>query len=89
MSQVSPEIKVLVDKGFACWNSGDIDLMADGYADDAEVDTTAALPDSRCYREREEFTRYFHDLWDAWDRMRIEPLMSPRSAAEGPWSRSG
>ena len=50
MSQVSADIKALVDKGFTCWNSGEIDLMADDYADDAEVDTTAAVPDGRSYK---------------------------------------
>jgi ketosteroid isomerase-like protein len=74
MSEVSPEIKAFVDKGFTCWNTGEIDLMADDYADDAEVDATAAFPDGRRYKGREEFARYFHDLWDAWDRLRIEPL---------------
>jgi ketosteroid isomerase-like protein len=74
MSEVSPEIKALVDKGFACWNSGEIDLMADDYTDDAEVDTTTAVPDGRCYKGREEFVKYFHDLWNAWDRVQMEPL---------------
>jgi ketosteroid isomerase-like protein len=74
MSQVSPDIKALVNKGFTCWNGGEIDLMVDDYADDAEVDTTTAVPDGRCYTGREEFVRYFHDLWDAWDRLRMEPL---------------
>jgi ketosteroid isomerase-like protein len=74
MSEVTPEIKAFVDQGFACWNGGEIDLMADGYADDAEVDTTTAFPDGRCYEGREEFVRFFHDQWDAWDRLRMEPL---------------
>jgi ketosteroid isomerase-like protein len=71
---VSPDIKAFVDQGFACWNGGDIDLMADSYADDAEVDTTTVLPDGRCYKGREEFVRYFHEQWDAWAGFRIEPL---------------
>jgi ketosteroid isomerase-like protein len=74
MSQVSPDIKALVEKGFTCWNGGEIDLMVDDYADDAEVDTTTAVPDGRCYKGREEFVSYFHDLWDAWDCLRMEPL---------------
>jgi ketosteroid isomerase-like protein len=74
MSQVTPEIKAFVDQGFSCWNGGEIDLMADDYADDAEVDTTTALPDGRCYKGREEFVRFFHEQWDAWDRLRMEPL---------------
>jgi ketosteroid isomerase-like protein len=79
---VSPDIKAFVDQGFACWNGGDIDLMADSYADDAEVDTTTALPDGRCYRGREEFLRYFHEQWDAWAGFRIEPL-DIAAASEG------
>jgi ketosteroid isomerase-like protein len=71
-SPASAEIKALLEKGLGCWNRGEIDLMADDYADDAEVDTTAALPDGRCYTGREEFVRYFHDLWDAWDRLQME-----------------
>jgi ketosteroid isomerase-like protein len=74
MSQASPEIKALVERGLGCWNRGEIDLMADEYADDAEVDTTRAVPDGRCYKGREEFVRYFHDLWDAWDLLQMEPL---------------
>jgi hypothetical protein len=35
MSQVPPDIKALVGKGFTCWNGGEIDLMVDDYADDA------------------------------------------------------
>ena len=71
---VSPDVKTLVDEGFSCWNGGEIDLMADDYADDAEVDTTTALPDGRCYKGRDEFVRYFHEQWDAWDHLRMEPL---------------
>ena len=71
---VSPEFRAFVDQGFECWNGGEIDLMADDYADDAEVDTTTALPDGRCYKGREQFVRYFHEQWDAWDRVRMEPL---------------
>jgi ketosteroid isomerase-like protein len=74
MSQVSPDIKAFVDHGFSCWNGGEIDLMANEYADDAEVDTTTALPDGRCYKGRKEFVRYFHEQWDAWDHLRMEPL---------------
>ena len=74
MSQVSPDIKAFVDQGFSCWNGGEIDLMADYYTEDAEVDTTAALPDGRCYKGREQFVRYFHEQWDAWARLRMEPL---------------
>jgi ketosteroid isomerase-like protein len=71
---VSPDIKAFVDQGFSCWNSGDIDLMADSYADDAEVDTTTALPDGRRYKGREEFVRYFQEQWDAWADLRMEPV---------------
>jgi ketosteroid isomerase-like protein len=74
MSQVPPDIKALVGKGFTCWKGGEIDSMVDDYADDAEVDTTGAVADGRCYKGREEFVRHFHDLWDAWDRVRMEPL---------------
>ncbi len=74
MSHVSPDIKGFFDQGFACWNGGDIDLMADYYAEDAEVDTTAAFPDGRCYKGREQLVRFFHQQWDAWDHLRMEPL---------------
>jgi ketosteroid isomerase-like protein len=72
--RISPDIRALLEQGFSCWNGGDIDLMADDYADDAEVDTTTALPDGRCYKGREEFVRYFHEQWDAWAGFRLEPL---------------
>jgi ketosteroid isomerase-like protein len=70
----SADIKAFVDQGFSCWNSGEIDAMADSYADDAEVDTTTALPDGRRYKGREEFVRYFQEQWDAWASLRMEPL---------------
>jgi ketosteroid isomerase-like protein len=71
---VSPGVKVFVDQGFECWNGGEVDLMADYYADDAEVDTSPGFPDGRTFRGREEFLAYFHDVWDAWDRLRMDPL---------------
>ena len=55
MSQVPPDIEVLVHPGYSCWNRSEIDLMTEDYADDTEVDTTSALPDGRCYKGREEF----------------------------------
>jgi len=74
MSQVAPEIKDFFDQGFSCWNGGEIDLMADDYAADAEVDTTTALPDGRCYKGREQVVRFFHEQWDAWAGFHVEPL---------------
>ena len=47
---VSPDIKAFVDQGFSCWNGGEIDVMADSYAHDAEVDTTTALPEAAATR---------------------------------------
>ena len=70
----SPDVVAQVKEGFECWNGGEIDLMADSYADDAEVDTTQVVPDGRVYRGREDFVRYFHETWDAWERIRMEPL---------------
>ena len=63
--------------------------MADSYADDAEVDTTTALPDGRRYKGREEFVRYFHEQWDAWAGFTWSLWISPPRAGEGTLSRSG
>jgi ketosteroid isomerase-like protein len=71
---VSPEVRDFVDQGFECWNGGEVDLMADYYADDAEVETSDVFPDGGTYRGREDFLRYFHELWDAWDRLRMDPV---------------
>ena len=71
---VSGEARAFVDQGFACWNGGEVDLMADYYADDAEVDTTAAVPDGRVYTGRAKFLHYFHEQWNAWERLRMEPV---------------
>ena len=32
------------------------------------------FPDGRWYKGREEFVRYFHEQWDTWDDLRMDPL---------------
>jgi hypothetical protein len=41
-----PELLSVVQQGFECWNTGKVDLMADMYALDAEIDFSAVFPDT-------------------------------------------
>ena len=63
-----------MDKGFACWNSGEIDLMADDYVDDAGVDTTTAPRTAAATRDARSSSGTSTTSGDAWDRLRMEPL---------------
>jgi ketosteroid isomerase-like protein len=68
--QIPDEFK----RGFECWQSGELDLMEDTYADDAELDVSAVFTDTRPYRGKESMRRYWAEVWEAWEGSRMEPL---------------
>jgi ketosteroid isomerase-like protein len=53
-----PELLALVRRGFECWNTGELDLMQDMYAADAEVDFSAAFPDTAVIRGEHDMRRF-------------------------------
>jgi ketosteroid isomerase-like protein len=49
----SPETADRVKQGYEFWNCGTPDLMLDLYAEDGELDLSAAFTDMNVYRGRE------------------------------------
>ena len=70
----SPEIVERLKEGFECWNGGELDLMQDMYAEDGEVDLSAVFTDTQPVRGRESMRRYFDDMWEVWEGIRLDPL---------------
>ena len=48
--------------------------MQDMYAEDGEVDLSAVFTDTQPVRGRESMRRYFDDLWEIWEGIRMDPL---------------
>jgi ketosteroid isomerase-like protein len=69
-----PAPLALVQQGFECWHTGDLDLMIGMHARDAEVDLSAAFPDGRIWRGQAEMRGFWEDAWDAFDGIRMDPL---------------
>jgi ketosteroid isomerase-like protein len=63
-----------VRRGYEFWNSGTPDLMLDLFADDAELDLSAAFADIGLYRGRESLRRQLDVLWETWEGVRMDPL---------------
>jgi hypothetical protein len=72
--QVSEAARAQMDKGFECWNSGEIDLMADMYDPEGEFDPSQAFPDMAPVRGREAMVRHWREMWEVWEGIRMEPL---------------
>ena len=70
----SREIVEHFKEGFECWNGGELDLMQDMYAADGEVDLSAVFTDTQPVRGHESMRRYFDDLWEIWEGIRLDPL---------------
>jgi ketosteroid isomerase-like protein len=70
----SPEVVERFKDGFECWNGGELDLMQDMYAEDGEVDVSVVFTDTRPFRGYESMRRYWDELWEAWEGIRMEPL---------------
>ena len=75
MSQTtSPEILEWAREGFECWNGGELDLMQEMYAEDGEFDVSAVFIDTPPFRGHESMRRYWDELWEAWEGIRMDPL---------------
>jgi ketosteroid isomerase-like protein len=70
----SPEILERFKEGFECWNGGELDLMQDAYAEDGEVDLSAVFTDTPPFRGHASMRRYWDELWETWEGIRMDPL---------------
>ena len=70
----SPEIIERFKVGFEQWNCGEIDLMQEDYAEDAEFDFSAVFTDMEPLRGRESIRRQWDEMWKAWEGIRLDPL---------------
>lgn len=72
--RLAPELLERYHEAFECWNRGELDLMLEGYAEDAVFDMSAVFTDVRPMRGREEIRRYWQTLRETWDGVRIDPV---------------
>jgi ketosteroid isomerase-like protein len=71
----SPEVLDLFKEGFEWWSCGELDLMQDSYAEDAELDLSAVFTDTRPYRGHESMRRYWDQMWEeTWEGLKMDPL---------------
>jgi ketosteroid isomerase-like protein len=70
----SPEVLERFKEGFECWNGGKLDLMQDAYAVDGEVDLSAVFMDTKPIRGHESMRRYWDEVWETWEGVRMDPL---------------
>ncbi len=70
----SPEMFEHFKEGFEWWNCGELDLMQEQYAEDAEFDVSAVFMDTPPIRGRDSMRRYWDEMWQTWEGMRIDPL---------------
>jgi ketosteroid isomerase-like protein len=70
----SPEVLERFKEGFECWNGGDLDLMQDMYAEDAELDLSAVFTDTTPYRGHKSMRRFWDETWETWEGVRMDPL---------------
>ena len=70
----SPEIAERFKEGFEWWNCGELDLMQDQYAEDGEFDVSAVFMDTPPIRGRDSMRRYWDEMWQTWEGMRMDPL---------------
>jgi ketosteroid isomerase-like protein len=59
---------------FECWNRDELDLMQDMYAEDAVFDVSAVFTDVAPMRGHQNMRRYWNELRETWDGVRIDPL---------------
>ena len=59
---------------FECWNRHELDLMQDMYAEDGVFDVSAVFTDVAPMRGHERMRRYWNELWETWDGIRLDPI---------------
>jgi ketosteroid isomerase-like protein len=75
MSETAPrEIVERFKEGFECWNTGELDLMQDAYAEDGEFDASAVFTDTTPFRGHESMRRQWDEIWEVWEGVRMDPL---------------
>jgi ketosteroid isomerase-like protein len=70
----SPEVAERFKQGVECWNDRELDLMADLYAEDGELDMSAVFTGMPRFVGRESMRRQFEELWETWEGVRMDPL---------------
>ena len=70
----SPEVFARFKQGWECWNDGELDLMGDMYAEDAELDMSAVFTGMPKFSGRESMRRQWDELWETWDGLRMDPV---------------
>ena len=70
----APAVVERFKEGFECWNDGNLDLMGDMYAEDAEYDSSAVFTDTPVFRGKESMRRQWEEMWQAWEGIRMDPL---------------
>ena len=81
---VSEQARAVMQRGFECWNSGEIDLMADMYDPEGEFDPSAVFPDISPVRGREAMVRHWREMWEVWEGIRMDPLDLIPAGEAGP-----
>ena len=71
---MSTEIFDQFTERFECWNRGELDLMQDMYEQDAVWDVSAVFTDVAPIRGHEQLRRYWDDVWETWEGVRMDPL---------------
>jgi hypothetical protein len=71
---VSPEVLQRFKQGYEWWNCGELDLMQDDYAEDAELDISAVFTDTEPFRGHGSMRRYWDAMRETWEGMRMDPL---------------
>ena len=70
----SPTVLDQFKERFECWNRGELDLMQDMYAEDAVWDISAVFTDVAPIRGHESLRRYWDEVWETWEGVRMDPL---------------
>ena len=59
---------------FEYWNRGELDLMQDMYDENAVWDISAVFVDVAPLRGHEQLRRYWDEVWETWEGVRMDPL---------------
>lgn len=70
----SPRVVERFKQGWECWNDGELDLMGEMYAEDAELDMSAVFIGMPPFSGRESMRRHWEELWETWEGIRMDPL---------------
>jgi ketosteroid isomerase-like protein len=63
-----------VQERFDCWNRDEFEPMEEMYAEDAVFDVSAVFTDVEPMRGKDNIRRYWHELRETWDGLRLDPV---------------